>query len=58
MAAVEAVKYDQGVPPSEKAKLIVAIQGTAMLRYQSALTACRDNLETIRGVQGKEAPGQ
>lgn len=56
MAQVEAVKYDQGIPPSEKAKLIVGIQGTALLGYQSALTTCHDNLDTIRSVQGKDAP--
>jgi hypothetical protein len=56
MAQVEAVKYDPNLPTIDaKANAIIGIQGVTLLRYQSDLTACRDNLETIRGIQGKEA---
>lgn len=57
MAQVEAVKYDPNLPTkAEKAKAIIGIQGVQLIRYQNDLTACRDNLETIRGIQGKAAP--
>jgi hypothetical protein len=59
MAQVEAVKYDPTLPTVDaKANAIIGIQGVTMLRYQSDLTTCRDNLGTIRSIQGKEAPGQ
>ena len=56
MAQVEAVKYDPAVPPSQRANLIIGIQGVAMIRYQSDLIDCRSKLDTIRATQRQDMP--
>lgn len=50
-ARIEAIKYDDAVPPAKKAALIVGVQGMLLNGYSHALRDCKTKLAEIARAQ-------